>query len=80
MEETHSQADRELKRLIQITDSSALESAVDDVIADNPKAVADYNSGENKIVGFLVGQVMAATQGKADPRAVNDLIRARLDG
>jgi aspartyl-tRNA(Asn)/glutamyl-tRNA(Gln) amidotransferase subunit B len=66
--------------LIQITDTSALESAVDDVLAHNPKAVADYSSGEQKIVGFLVGQVMAATQGKADPRAVNELIRSRLDG
>lgn len=66
--------------LIQITDTSALESAVDDVLAHNPKAVADYSSGEHKIVGFLVGQVMAATQGKADPRAVNELIRSRLDG
>ena len=53
---------------------------VDDVLAHNPKAVADYSSGEHKIVGFLVGQVMAATQGKADPRAVNELIRSRLDG
>ncbi len=64
--------------LVQISDASALASAVDDVISENPKAVADYRSGEQKIVGFLVGQVMRATGGKADPRLVSQLLEEKL--
>jgi aspartyl-tRNA(Asn)/glutamyl-tRNA(Gln) amidotransferase subunit B len=70
----------ESRDLIQITDTGALEAAVDEVLATNPEAVEDYRSGEQKIVGFLVGQVMRATGGKADPKAVNQLLRDRLDG
>ena len=70
----------EARDLIQITDTSELESAVDEVLGQNPKAVSDYRSGEHKIVGFLVGQVMKLTRGKADPRAVNEMIRHKLDG
>ncbi|MFZ0013634.1 MAG: Asp-tRNA(Asn)/Glu-tRNA(Gln) amidotransferase subunit GatB [Acidimicrobiia bacterium] len=64
--------------LVQISDTSALESAVDDVLAANPEAVESYRSGEEKVVGFLVGQVMRATQGKADPKLVNQLLRDKL--
>jgi aspartyl-tRNA(Asn)/glutamyl-tRNA(Gln) amidotransferase subunit B len=64
--------------LIQVSDTKALESAVDEVIAANPRVVDDYRRGEEKVVGFLVGQVMKATGGKADPRLVNRLLRDRL--
>jgi aspartyl-tRNA(Asn)/glutamyl-tRNA(Gln) amidotransferase subunit B len=63
--------------LIQISDSGAIEVAVDAVLADNPDALASLRAGEEKVLGFLVGQVMRATQGKADPRLVNEVIRAR---
>ncbi len=66
--------------LIQITDPSALRAAVVDVLERHPQAVADYTDGEQKIVGFLVGQVMKSTRGRADPRVVNEIIRAHLDG
>jgi aspartyl-tRNA(Asn)/glutamyl-tRNA(Gln) amidotransferase subunit B len=60
--------------LVQISDDSALESAVAEVLEQNPDAVTSYRAGEQKVVGFLVGQVMRATQGKADPRRVNELL------
>ena len=69
----------EARDLIQISDPSELESAIAAVIEENPKAVSDYADGETKIIGFLVGQVMRATQGKADPKAVNEMLRDRLD-
>jgi aspartyl-tRNA(Asn)/glutamyl-tRNA(Gln) amidotransferase subunit B len=64
--------------LIQISDSSALEAAVDEVIAANPDALASYRAGETMVLGFLVGQVMKATQGRADPKLVNRLLRDKL--
>jgi len=66
--------------LIQISDTSALEAVVDEALAENPEAVANYEGGETKVVGFLVGQVMRATQGKADPKLVNELLTKRLRG
>ena len=66
--------------LIQISDTSALEAVVDEALAENPEAVANYEGGETKVVGFLVGQVMRATQGKADPKLVNELLTKRLKG
>ncbi len=68
----------ESRDLLQMTDTGAIESAVDAVLADNPDAVERYRSGEQKVVGFLVGQVMRATQGKADPKAVNSLLTEKL--
>ncbi|MEX2655837.1 MAG: Asp-tRNA(Asn)/Glu-tRNA(Gln) amidotransferase subunit GatB [Acidimicrobiia bacterium] len=68
----------ESRDLLQMTDSGALEAAVDDVLAANADAVERYRNGEQKVVGFLVGQVMRATQGKADPRAVNELLASKL--
>ena len=64
--------------LVQISDASALEEVVERVIATNPEAVANYQAGEQKVVGFLVGQVMRETQGKADPAMVNKLLREKL--
>jgi aspartyl-tRNA(Asn)/glutamyl-tRNA(Gln) amidotransferase subunit B len=66
--------------LVQISDTSALNTAVEEALAANPDAVANYRAGETKVVGFLVGQVMRATQGKADPKVVNELLTAKLDG
>jgi aspartyl-tRNA(Asn)/glutamyl-tRNA(Gln) amidotransferase subunit B len=68
------------KGLTQITDSGAIEQAIDAVIAANPKQLADYRSGKDKLFGFFVGQVMKATQGKANPAQLNDLLKARLSG
>ena len=68
----------ESRDLLQMTDTGAIESAVDAVLAENPDAVERYRGGEQKVVGFLVGQVMRATQGKADPTAVNGLLREKL--
>jgi aspartyl-tRNA(Asn)/glutamyl-tRNA(Gln) amidotransferase subunit B len=66
--------------LLQLSDAGALEAVVDSVLADNPAAVEGFKSGEEKVVGFLVGQVMKATQGKADPRLVNELLREKMSG
>jgi aspartyl-tRNA(Asn)/glutamyl-tRNA(Gln) amidotransferase subunit B len=68
----------EARDLLQLTDDSAVETAVDEVLAANPDAIERYRSGEQKVVGFLVGQVMRATQGKADPKAVNELLITKL--
>jgi aspartyl-tRNA(Asn)/glutamyl-tRNA(Gln) amidotransferase subunit B len=64
--------------LLQVTDVEALETAIEAVLAANPRAVDEFRSGGEKVLGFLVGQVMKATQGKADPRAVNQMLRDRL--
>jgi len=64
--------------LRQISDAGALESAVDNVVAAQPKLVEDYLSGKEKAFNALVGQVMKATQGKANPAQVNEILRTRL--
>jgi aspartyl-tRNA(Asn)/glutamyl-tRNA(Gln) amidotransferase subunit B len=64
----------EEKGLIQISDSSEIEKAVQDVIDANPKEVERYKNGEKKLQGFFVGQVMRATKGKANPKVVNELL------
>jgi aspartyl-tRNA(Asn)/glutamyl-tRNA(Gln) amidotransferase subunit B len=66
--------------LKQITDSGAIERVIDAVIAANPKQLADYRSGKDKLFGFFVGQVMKATGGKANPAQLNDLLKAKLGG
>jgi aspartyl-tRNA(Asn)/glutamyl-tRNA(Gln) amidotransferase subunit B len=70
----------EAKGLKQITDSSAIEKVIDEVIAANPRQLADYRSGKDKLFGFFVGQVMKLTGGKANPAQVNDLLKAKLAG
>lgn len=67
------------KGLIQITDTSAIEGIVDEVIANNPKAVEEYKAGKKKAIGALVGQIMKATKGKANPQMVNELLMKKLD-
>lgn len=64
----------EAKGLVQITDTGAIEAIVDEVIARNEKAVADYQGGNKKAIGALVGQVMKASKGKANPAMVNQLL------
>ncbi|MCC7305646.1 MAG: Asp-tRNA(Asn)/Glu-tRNA(Gln) amidotransferase subunit GatB [Alphaproteobacteria bacterium] len=68
----------EEKGLKQVTDTGAIEKIVDEVIAENPDNVAAYRSGKDKLVGFFVGQVMKKTGGKANPAAVNDLLKKKL--
>ncbi|MBO8128460.1 MAG: Asp-tRNA(Asn)/Glu-tRNA(Gln) amidotransferase subunit GatB [Peptococcaceae bacterium] len=69
----------EEKGLRQITDEGSIEPIIDQVIADNPKSVNDYRNGKEKALGFLVGQVMKATKGKANPAIVNQLLRKKLN-
>jgi len=70
----------EAKGLEQITDSGAIEGVIDAVIAANPKQLADYRSGKDKLFGFFVGQVMKATEGKANPAQLNELLKLKLGG
>jgi aspartyl-tRNA(Asn)/glutamyl-tRNA(Gln) amidotransferase subunit B len=66
------------KGLKQITDTGAIEAAVDKAIAAGPEQVAQFKAGNPKVVGWFVGQVMKATQGKANPQQVNQLLRKKL--
>ena len=68
----------EEKGFEQISDTSAIEKIVDDVIAANDANVAAYRGGNEKLFGFFVGQVMKASQGKANPKVVNDILRSKL--
>jgi aspartyl-tRNA(Asn)/glutamyl-tRNA(Gln) amidotransferase subunit B len=68
----------EERGLRQVTDSAAIEAAVDAVLAANADKVTDYRSGKDKLFGFFVGQVMKAMAGKANPALVNEVLRARL--
>ncbi len=68
----------EEKGLKQITDTGAIEAAVDDVIANSPEQVQQFKDGNEKIAGWFVGQVMKATQGKANPGVVNQLLKEKL--
>ena len=70
----------EEKGLSQITDASAIEAVVDQVIAEYAGPAQDYRDGKKKALGFLVGQVMKATKGQANPQLVNQLLRQKLDG
>jgi aspartyl-tRNA(Asn)/glutamyl-tRNA(Gln) amidotransferase subunit B len=62
----------------QITDSSAIEKMVDEIIAANPKQVEQYRAGKTTMLGFFVGQVMKASKGQAKPELVNELVKQRL--
>jgi len=70
----------EAKGLRQITDSSAIEAVVEQVIAANPGQVAEYKAGKDKLIGFFVGQVMQATKGQANPGQVNQILKDKLGG
>jgi aspartyl-tRNA(Asn)/glutamyl-tRNA(Gln) amidotransferase subunit B len=64
--------------LVQITDEGALDQVIKTVLARNPKSVSDYVGGNHKAIGFLVGQVMKETKGKASPGLVNKLLQQQL--
>jgi aspartyl-tRNA(Asn)/glutamyl-tRNA(Gln) amidotransferase subunit B len=66
------------KGLLQISDEAGIESIVDDVLAGNNREVERFKAGEDKLMGFFVGQVMKATKGKANPKVVNELLRKKL--
>ena len=68
------------KGLKQISDENAIEKLVDDVLAANPAIVAEFRAGKGKAFNALVGKVMAATKGKANPAQVNDVLKRRLGG
>lgn len=68
----------EKQGLVQVTDTTAIEKVIDEVIVKNPKQLEDYRSGKDKLFGFFVGQVMKASQGKANPNLVNDLLKQKL--
>ncbi len=68
----------EQRGLKQLSDTGALEAIVDEVIAANPKQVEQYRAGKTKLLGFFVGQVMKASQGKANPQQVNEILRRKL--
>ena len=68
----------ETRGLRQVSDSGAIEKIIDDIIASNPQQVEQFRAGKDKVFGFFVGQVMKATQGKANPGQVNELLKKKL--
>ena len=68
----------EEKGLKQISDEDKLEEIVENIIEDNPDAVDDIKNGKDKAIGFLVGQVMKETRGKANPQMVNQMFRDKI--
>jgi aspartyl-tRNA(Asn)/glutamyl-tRNA(Gln) amidotransferase subunit B len=66
------------KGLTQISDTGAIEKAIDEIIAKSPKEVERFKGGDEKLIGFFVGQVMKATKGKANPQMVNELLKKKL--
>ena len=70
----------EAKGLKQITDTGAIEKIIDGIIAANPDQLAQYRSGKDKLFSFFIGQAMKATQGKANPQQLNDLLKRKLAG
>ena len=69
----------ETEGLAQVQDSGELNAWVDTVIEENADEVERYRSGETKLIGFFVGQIMKKSQGRADPKALSALLRGRLD-
>ena len=69
----------EAQGLKQISDSSAIEGIIQQVLDNSPKQIEQYKNGQQKLFGYFVGQVMKATQGKANPKQVNELLRKKLD-
>ena len=70
----------EQKGLPQVTDTGAIAAAIDAVLAREAAKVTEYRAGRDKLYGFFVGQIMRATQGKANPALVNDLLKKKLAG
>ncbi len=70
----------EEKGLKQVSDTGAIDAAIDEVMAANMDKVEEYRGGKDKLIGFFMGQVMKATGGKANPGVVNKLLKPKLDG
>jgi aspartyl-tRNA(Asn)/glutamyl-tRNA(Gln) amidotransferase subunit B len=70
----------EARGLRQVSDAGAIEKIIDEVMAANPKSVEEFRSGKEKAFNALVGQVMKASKGKANPAQVNELLRKKLGG
>ena len=68
------------KGMVQITDEGALGAVIQKIIDASPNQIKDYRGGKDKLFGFFVGQVMKATQGKANPQLVNELLKKMLAG
>jgi len=68
----------EKKGLKQVSDESEIETIINEIIKENPEAVANYKKGKKQVIGFLVGQAMAKSQGKANPKIVNKLLQKKL--
>ncbi|HET7153511.1 MAG TPA: Asp-tRNA(Asn)/Glu-tRNA(Gln) amidotransferase subunit GatB, partial [Candidatus Kapabacteria bacterium] len=69
----------ERKGLLQVSDTGAIEKVIDEIIAAYPGEVEKYRGGKNNLFGFFVGQALKATQGKANPKIVNDILKRKLD-
>ena len=70
----------EARGLKQVSDIGTIEAVVDQIIADNSDKVAEYKSGKDKLMGWFVGQVMKASQGKVNPQMANDMLTKKLSG
>ena len=70
----------EQKGLRQISDSGALTVLIDEVLSENQDKVAEFKEGKDKLFGFFVGQVMKRSQGQANPKLVNELLKEKLSG
>ena len=82
MFETGGEADAiiEERGLKQVSDTGTIEAVVDQIIADNPDKVAEFKGGKDKLMGWFVGQVMKASQGKANPQIANEILAKKLNG
>ena len=67
------------KNLFQISDESALEKLVDEIMSLNPSELQQYFEGKEKVFGFFVGQVMKKSHGKANPKSVNEILKKKLE-
>jgi len=65
--------------MVQVSDTGALDAIVQQVLAEHPKSVEDYRNGRTQAIGFLVGQVMKASKGQANPGLANQLLAAALE-
>ena len=70
----------EREGLKQESDTGAIETAIDEILANNEDKVEQYRGGKDKLFGFFMGQVMKATQGKANPAVVTEILKPKLDG
>ena len=68
----------ERRGLRQVSDAGELKAIITGIVSENPEQTAQFRAGKDKVLGFFVGQVMKATQGKANPKQVNELLRIAL--